>query len=133
MEESSTINKCPSFPPYKSVSVALSLGINVRSWTGDNNVRNDIKDIVGGDYFYVRHQRIDSPTEFIFLVDSTNAAGTIQAHWAASRHNGTSGPHVRHGGKANTLFADGHAKAISHGRLINLGFQYGRLQDGTHW
>lgn len=127
--------RCPSYPPYEITGYNHTFGINFWSHTGDNNETNDIhkKAGSGNNSVFIDHYKIATPTEFVLLVDSTTIGGTKQAHWAQSKSNGTSGAHVRHGEKANTLFADGHAKAITHFELINFGFQYGRLEDGTQW
>lgn len=125
--------RCPSFPPDNGDSVALTFGINIYSQTGENNVKDDIQDKIGNSRYYISHNRIVTPTEFVLLVDSTNGTGVTQAHFAQGSGIGHSGPHVRHNKKANTLFMDGHAKAQNHTTLISLGFIHGRLEDGTSW
>lgn len=125
--------RCPSYPPYESELYFGTFGINFWSKTGDNNDSNVIHNKLNANSVFIDHYKIATPTEFVFLVDSTNIGGDSQAHWAQSKSNSTAGAHVRHGNKANTLFADGHAKAVSHFELIKFGFQYGRLEDGTQW
>lgn len=125
--------RCSSYPPFNSELYYGTFGINYYSHTGVNNDSNAIENRINADSVFIDHHKIATPTEFVLLVDSTNIAGNSQAHWAHSSSNSSSGPHTRHGNKANALFADGHVKADGHGNLINFGFQYGRLEDGTQW
>ena len=123
--------KCITFPHANHATPAFSLGINFFSTTGENNNSFEIEGVVG-QRRYINHNRVSTPTEFVLLADSMTGTGLYQSHML-SNHNGVDGPHTRHNNKANTLFIDGHAKAVSHSKLIHFGFTNGFLQDKTPW
>ncbi|MCM8532179.1 MAG: prepilin-type N-terminal cleavage/methylation domain-containing protein [Lentisphaeraceae bacterium] len=128
--------RCTTYPPYESDSFYNTFGINFFSKTGNSNITDDIFNALDGsnkESVFIDHGRIDTPTEFVLLVDSTTIEGDEQAHWAHGNGSGSSAVHLRHGRKSNTLFADGHAKAVSRTGLFDVGFQHGRLQDGTEY
>ena len=128
---------CPTFPPYSYTGNVynFTFGINYSSLHGASNsgglgsTTNQQSGAITG---FIYHQKIDAPTEFVLISDSTTANGNKQSHWLREGL-GNAGPHLRHSNKANTLYADGHAKAVSQGGLIKAGLINGRLSDGTQY
>lgn len=128
--------RCPSFPPFDNIEAAQTFGINQSAWTGDGNDRDAILNVVSSAEVYLCVSSISTDTEFILLVDSVNASSQserTQSNHALSTNTSNSGPHLRHNSRANTLFADGHIKTLSQGRLIHFGFQNGYFQSLFAW
>lgn len=67
---------------------------------------------------WVNYVAIERPAEYWLLVDSWNVVSREQTYIV--RNEGNSAVHLRHGGKANILFADGHVEALGGKRLASL-------------
>lgn len=71
----------------------------------------------GGMIYY--SERLNMPSQFMVMADSYNTAATRMSQFYALSFTAsdTYGVHPRHGGKANILWADGHADANGAGDL----------------
>ncbi|MCM8532178.1 MAG: type II secretion system GspH family protein [Lentisphaeraceae bacterium] len=127
-------SRCTTFPHGDDINPVYTLGINRTSATGESNihVQERIKINLEGGKWYINQDQVATPTEFVLLADSITGTGLVQAH-ALTNANGYAGPHTRHSNKANTLFIDGHGKAVSQNGLINFGLTSGYVQDKTSW
>jgi prepilin-type processing-associated H-X9-DG protein len=122
---------CPTYPttggPFHTY------GINRNAWVGTNNTMSEIYMSIGSDS-YLNMQGVDINSEFVLLADSIMMhGGDKQAHQILSASTVHSGPHLRHGVKADTLFADGHVSALTKFDLVNLGFLYGYNLNRQAW
>lgn len=67
---------------------------------------------------WINHMAIERPSEYWILVDSYNINWQEQVY--VVRNTGSSAAHLRHMGKANLLFADGHVESLDKERLAKL-------------
>ncbi|MCM8532176.1 MAG: prepilin-type N-terminal cleavage/methylation domain-containing protein [Lentisphaeraceae bacterium] len=138
--EDDRVFSCPIFPSYSSLYHTFGMNSGTK---GNKNgelyvgVNNDAKAAIDttkkvtymrdglpedGWARYIIMQAIETPSELVLLIDSINDSREHQTHRIFS-----STAHLRHGGKSNTLFADGHAKAETQSRLFRFG-----IQNGVH-
>ena len=129
--ESYEVYRCPSYVDY-DVSFKpfqYTFGINGQGHVGENNTKSLLQheeDVFWtngngstgqGKLRVITLQGADTPSEFVLLADSYDSITKKQVHTLYS-----SRVHLRHNRKVNTLFADGHAQAVSHSRIVSFGF-----------
>lgn len=119
---------CPAEENNKYIHTSRAYGIN----------QNDPNASDGSNIFYL----YKIPSQVIIIIDSTvseaqhagNVPAGYQIHKAAhDTGNGASwGVHLRHGNRANGLYADSHASATSSGELKGHGFIDGYNDSREH-
>ncbi len=106
---------CPSYPPYRAGSSAQTYGR--RSATAGNlgYCRITAHHVLGIAIAYTSGTQ--TPSEFIFMGDSKHENQDVQQYYLT---NNT--VHIRHSGRANILFADGHVESLDKAGLVEHGW-----------
>ncbi len=127
--------KCPYFPPYHYRNLGrwgewrwLAYGFNtsgsgypyyatdawkVKAWFYNGRTR----------YVYtVKLDKLDYPSRCLLHADSVNSLGTVQTSSVSYIGGGGQLVHLRHTGRANADFADGHAERLDRSGLMRCGF-----------
>lgn len=124
---------CPAIPPGRHDPEANPVWF--RRTYGLNAVNTEYakqetitEDGVNYTAYTLRLAAVPKPSRHLFLIDSAYAAGQFQ--WFAipttSANSSTGKVQVRHSGRANAAFLDGHVEALTPGTLReNYGFQGG--------
>lgn len=103
LEDGTPLNSsvfCPSFTPGGPPDQRHHT-YGLRDWRGTK--------IQTGEY--LRISQIEAPSRFFLLADSIQVSS--QSQWyAIQSEGGNNGAHLRHNGRANTFFADGHIEAM---------------------
>ncbi len=103
MEEGQPLNPalyCPAFTPVGRPDQLHHI-YGLRDWRGTLAKTGE----------YIRLQTIPAPSRFFLLADSIQPSSSHQWYTIQSE-GGVNGVHLRHDGRANTFFADGHIEPM---------------------
>jgi len=130
---------CPAYPPktwdindYQSFSYTYGFRIGHQTYPtlyGTTAWANEF----GQYYFnsspmiYLRIGTVKRPSALVILADSAIPASRKQS-WTLD-NSGEHRLHLRHNGRANCLFADGHVESANRSQLYNYGFTKARDAD----
>ena len=123
---------CKSHEPFKYVNSDYQT-YGMRWW--DTATIPDVMKVGSG--YYLKAFNLKRPAEFWLQGDSsnslTNTNGYKQAHVISPKKSTTGMVHLRHGGRANLNFIDGHVETLALNWFKrNPDFDYCQLQTGTH-
>ncbi len=129
--------QCPTYPPAKFLSYWQTYGFCYP----DDEIRADLSNPAIGVYSWgLAMNRIDEPAEYLLVADSSypqthsifpRQATMVVTKWIASAPSGFGQIHMRHLGKADGAFLDGHVESADSGRLKDVGVDWVMERDGT--
>lgn len=115
---------CPSFNP-KAYASHQTYGV---TWNGFANAPDDQNVITTRpasgprEYYDIKLMNITKPSKFLLMADSFTTRFKSQYH-IVQGHTGMDEIHLRHRGRANVLFADGHVEALNPEGLREIGWR----------
>lgn len=113
--------RCPSAPsanPGGDTWYWFTYGMNMYDPRATQDLRGPNKD---ARIFELHVSRVEKPSTYVLLADSINAAGTSQHTRLGSKPSFTEGIELRHRGRANAYFLDGHVRGLDRSEAQSLG------------
>jgi prepilin-type processing-associated H-X9-DG protein len=131
---------CPAFAPFifqdyekatGGIFEAKYMSFTISKDTTNLLVGNNMKVLTGPpDLYFLSLYGLHCPTNYLFLTDGYEH--NYKTQYCLIESSTGNGIHLRHSGKADVLYADGHTEGASRQRLTDSGFYGARLYDGTY-
>lgn len=120
-----TMIACPSFPPYGIFSYLHTYGMRC-PFNATTNFLNIFTTPISSDYDGTFNSNWKtSPSKCIIVADTAESSGSVAytQNYGFQTHTSNVVPkiHLRHSGKANSLFADGHVIGCNENDLADCG------------
>jgi len=129
LKMSPSLMQCPSWQPQDAFEGTTVSQNKIYGMRGSNDVSAEYKNFDSNNYPYINLSKIKTPSTYMWMADSvmglsgnTNYAGKQYVFWRLTANNNSlSGAHLRHSGKANITFADGHAASYNKNKMTEGG------------